>query len=81
MIDQSPVIAMIECNCHLLDEHTVYMLQLACTDGPVVMCCQVMMEMKRSKLHVYELPACDEDEDESFKAKDKQMKAIHDLIN
>jgi len=38
-----------------------------------------MMEMKKSSLHLYELPPCDEDEDESFKAKDKQMKAINDF--
>jgi len=39
---------------------------------------QVMLEIKKHGLHVYELPPCDEDEDESFKAKDKQMKASID---
>ena len=34
-----------------------------------------MVEIKKNGLRVYELPPCDEDEDESFKAKDKQMKA------
>ena len=38
-----------------------------------------MIEIKKNNLHVYELPPCDEDEDELFKAKDKQMKAISDL--
>jgi len=38
---------------------------------------QVMMEIKKNNLHVYELPPCDEDEDETFKAKDKQMKAMN----
>jgi len=37
-----------------------------------------MLEIKKYGLHVYELPPCDEDEDESFKAKDKQMKASID---
>ena len=37
---------------------------------------QVMLEIKKNNLHVYELPPCDEDEDETFKAKDKQMKAM-----
>ena len=41
----------------------------------VVMWCQVMVEIKKNNLRVYELPPCDEDEDENFKAKDKQMKA------
>jgi len=33
------------------------------------------MEIKKNGLRVYELPPCDEDEDASFRAKDKQMKA------
>ena len=37
--------------------------------------CQVLAEIKKHNLQVYELPPCDEDEDDSFKAKDKQMKA------
>ena len=37
------------------------------------------MVMKKNNLSVYELPPCDEDEDEIFKAKDKQMKAINDF--
>jgi len=41
---------------------------------------QVMTEIKKYGLHVYELPPCDEDEDQSFKAKDKQMKASIDEL-
>ena len=33
------------------------------------------MDIKQKNLRVYELPPCDEDEDESFKMKDKLMKA------
>jgi len=33
------------------------------------------MEMKKFNVLVYELPPCDDDEDDHFKAKDKQMKA------
>jgi len=37
---------------------------------------QVLMEIKKNCLQVYELPPCDDDEDDSFKTKDKQMKAV-----
>ena len=41
---------------------------------------QVLMEIKKNSLQVYELPPCDDDEDNSFKAKDKQMKAITTMM-
>ena len=37
---------------------------------------QIMADIKKNNLQVYDLPPCDEDEDESFKAKHKEMKAI-----
>ena len=37
--------------------------------------CQVLTEVKKHNVQVYELPPCDDDEDDGFKAKDKQMKA------
>jgi len=39
-----------------------------------------MAEIKKNNVSIYELPPCDEDEDDSFKAKDKLMK-VNDYFN